>query len=422
MVVAGVRLDCYSVTKGLVTIEEARERACALVDAHSAFDGVSVAVAAGRVLAQDVQAPIALPPFDSSAMDGYAVRVRDFLGESNSVSKISARIAAGDQAAHQIVSGTAFRIFTGARLPAGADAIVMQERCSVSGSDVLFSELPALGDNIRRRGEDVAKGETVLTKGLRLDARHVAILSALGIASIQVARPLRIAVISSGSELVEPGQQLATGQIFDSNSYMLRSLLNKSGVEVMDGGRCPDDVSSLAAKLAELSSKADMIIATGGVASGEEDHTCNAIRQAGGKAQSLQISLKPGKPSVIGLIGATAVLGLPGNPVAALVNFLLIGEAMISRLQGCNGAHHAGLPAISNGRYRHSLGRTEYVPAKIFKAGDDKLLLDILGRGGSARLAPLIAADGLAEIASDRGNVEIGTPLCFYPFGCLSWI
>ena len=261
-----------------------------------------------------------------------------------------------------------------------------------------------------------------MAKGSRLDARHVAILSALGIASVHVARPLRIAIISSGNELMEPGQRLATGQIFDSNSYMLRALLNRSGVEVVDGGRCPDDVPSLAASLAELSSKADMILATGGVASGEEDHTRNAIRQAGGEAQSLQIALKPGKPTVIGRIGAAAVLGLPGNPVAALVNFLLIGEAMISRLQGCNGGHHAGLPAISNGRYRHSEGRTEYVPAKIFKTGDDKLLLDILGRGGSARLAPLIAADGLAEIANDRGNVEIGTPLRFHPFGCLSWI
>jgi molybdopterin molybdotransferase len=231
-----------------------------------------------------------------------------------------------------------------------------------------------------------------------------------------------ITVISSGGELVEPGAQPSVGQLFDCNRHLLLALLAKPSVVTDDGGCHRDDPDVLADVLKSASRTADIVLITGGTADGDEDHTSRAILVADGEAQRLRIALKPGKPSIVGRLGNAVVIGLPGNPIAALVSFLLLGQSTMDTLVGRRRTRPRGLPAVSAGPYRHVRGRTEFVPARVLSSGSDRFEIEILGRGGSARFAPLLSADGLVEIASSMADLAVGGQVRFHPFsavGCL---
>jgi len=296
---------------------------------------IDLKACAGRVLASDIISAINVPPADNSAMDGYALRVEDWNGPDHAL-EISQRVTAGT-APLALIAGTAARIFTGAEIPAGADVVVMQEKCKADGPSVLIEVMREVGGNIRPKGQDIMRGATVLKTGHRLRAQDLGLIASLGIARVEVRRRLKVAIISTGAELVEPGEEAKPGQIYNSNRYMLEALIEKWGFEVVDFGITLDEPDIIRDVMAQASREADAIITTGGVSVGEEDHV-KAVVESLGSIDFWRIAIKPGKPFAFGDVQGTPFLGLPGNPVSALVTALIIARPF---LFDCQGASHA---------------------------------------------------------------------------------
>ena len=285
----------------------------------------------GRVLATDVISTIDVPPADNSAMDGYALRREDWIAADQAL-EISQRITAGKPPA-PLQQGTAARIFTGAETPQGADIVVMQEKTESDGRRVFFTSVGDIGANIRPKGQDIREGDTVLEKGHRLRAQDLGLIASLGIPEVQVRRRLKVAVISTGEELVEPGDSLKPGQIYNSNRYMIQGLLENWGFEAVDFGITADDPQIISDVMSQASRQADAIITTGGVSVGEEDHV-KAVVESLGHIDLWRVAIKPGKPFAFGDVLGTPFLGLPGNPVSAFVTALVIARPFLFDCQG----------------------------------------------------------------------------------------
>ena len=270
------------------------------------------------------------------------------------------------------------------------------------------------GDNIRRRAEDISEDDHLLGTGERLDARHVALLAAQGLTDVRVRRRARVGILSTGNELRQPGTTLNEGTIYDSNRPMLLSIAREAGLHVVDGGCFADEPHAIASALSSLAECCDLLVTTGGASVGEEDHSARAMELSGSEFETLRIALKPGKPAVVGRIGSCGYIGLPGNAVSALVCWLLIGCAMVSRLEGRAVERRPGCPMRAASAFKRRPGRTEFAPARIVNM-DTGGAIEFLGRGGSARLRPLVLADGLAEIAALHAPVEAGDTVLFHP-------
>lgn len=401
-------------TSGLLSVDAACARAANFVHRIRRAETVPLAAAVGRVLAEPVMARIAIPPFTQSAMDGYAVLAGQGLAEATTL-VVTDRVAAG-HGGRAVGDGEAARIFTGAPLPPGTDAVIMQEHVRREAGRITLGRAMRAGDNVRPRGEDIDPPEAILDQGTRLDARHIGLIAAQGYGKVTlVARP-RIAVVSTGDELRQPGEGLAPADIYDSNRLMLLALIAAAGFEAEDGGWVPDRSEAIADRLKSLAGRCDLIVTTGGASAGDEDHSARALARAGGVGEALKVALKPGKPAVVGRIGAAGYLGLPGNPVASMVSWMLLGRAMASGLVGARPQRDRGYPVRSLSWFRRRPGRTEFVPAILSSDDQGRAGIEILGRGGSARLRPLVIADGFAEIAADNEGVEPGDELRFHPF------
>lgn len=285
----------------------------------------------GRVLASDIESGINVPPADNSAMDGYALAHRDWRGPDHGL-EISQRITAGIEP-EPLKPGTAARIFTGAETPPGADIVVMQEICKTDGNSVFIEAVRDIGANIRPMGQDIKKGVTVLKAGHRLRPQDLGLLASIGIDKIEVRRRLRVAILSTGEELVEPGGILKPGQIFNSNRYLLQSLFNTWVFEVLDFGITVDDPDVLSKAMTEASGLADVIVTTGGVSVGEEDHV-KAVVESLGQIDLWRVAIKPGKPFAFGNVLGTPFIGLPGNPVSAFVTALVLARPFLFDCQG----------------------------------------------------------------------------------------
>jgi molybdopterin molybdotransferase len=413
---SSLALDCGA-QKRLVPINLAFTAITRDIDPVSGSERVALADAVGRVTAQDVATTIPLPPFDHSAVDGYGLNSADAAGEPPYRLRVADRLAAGSGNRPGLGRGETLQVFTGAALPTEISAVVPEERCMREGATIVIPTPIKEGANIRRRGEDVGEGSVVVESGSVLDARHLAILAATGNAPVSVKPRVRVAVLSSESDLRSPGEALVAGSIYYSNRPMLAAMLARPCIEIVDAGHFADDPEELAAAFAGLLDRADVVVSTGGAAGSETDHTQRAIVTAGGSARTFHLALRPGKPLVIGGIGAVPFLGLPGNPVAALVNFLLFGRAVILARAGTKALRPIGQAATAAMAFSHNPGRTEFVPARV--AGFDSHgwpKLEKLGRGGSARLRPLVLADGLAEIPAEAGDVPAGAPITFHSF------
>ncbi|CBL44532.1 Molybdopterin binding domain [gamma proteobacterium HdN1] len=316
--------------------------------------------ALGRILAADFLAPLDVPPADNSAMDGYCY-CREDVPDEGARLPISQRIPAG-KAPQALKRGTAARIFTGAEMPAGADVVVMQEVCTLHGDSV---EVPAraVGNDIRRRGQDVQAGQVVIAKGARLAAQHIGLLASMGVARVAVLRRLKVAVLSTGDELVEPGQPLHAGQIYNANRYTLSALLQQLNVDVIDLGIVPDRLDATEIALREAAEKADCILSSGGVSVGEEDHVKTAIERLG-DLTLWKLAIKPGKPFAYGHVLNTPFLALPGNPAAAFVTFLILCRPWLQKAQG--GLDHAPIEVRLAADFSHEKAapRQEYLRAR----------------------------------------------------------
>lgn len=403
-------------TETLLSIEAACGRAARHALAIRDIETVPLRGAGGRVLAERVLATVALPIFDQSAMDGYALHVGDAPLASGTRLPVRGRIAAGDRdGASALAPDTATRILTGAPVPQGANAVVMQEHGWRDQDNFVLTRTANRGDNIRRRGEDIAEGDVLLSGGERLDARHVALLAAQGSSTVAVRRRPRVAILSTGNELRQAGAILSPAAIYDSNGPMLQALADEASLTVVDVGCVRDDPRDLARTLTTLASRCDLIVTTGGASVGEEDHAADAMLLAGGDVEELRIAMKPGKPAIVGRLGGCAYLALPGNPVSALVSWLFLGGAVVAALEGRPYRRPVGCPMRVRTRFDHRPGRTEFAPARIV-AGQRRPEVELLGRGGSARLRPLVLADGLAEIGPLHVPVEPGDTILFHPF------
>ena len=386
----------------LISADDALARLLAAVAPLDRAENVTTPDAWGRVLARDVVSAVNVPPEDNSAMDGYAIRLADLGGAKGTLLPVSQRIVAG-RPGQPLAAGTAARIFTGAQVPAGADAVVMQEHCEAVASDAPFgdvrvNELPSPGMAIRRRGEDVMQGHVVLTAGHRLDAAAIGLAATVGMARLDVAARPRVALFSTGDELVMPGEPLPPGAIYNSNRFMLGALLRGQGCIVTDLGNVPDRLDATRAMLREAAAGHDLILSSGGVSVGEEDHLKPALA-AEGRLDLWAIAIKPGKPLAFGAVrregGETWFIGLPGNPVSSHVTFTLFVRPVLARLQGARATLPVGVPVRADFAWPRPDKRREFLRVRRNENGG----LDLYRNQGSGVLTSLAWGDGLADIA-----------------------
>src|ERR1700733_9858807 len=360
--------DCFAFGGALLPIDDARSLIRERVDVVAGVETIALAHADGRTLAEPVAAPFDVPGFTNSAVDGYAVRFDDLVRNAETRLVVHARIAAGHSSADGLTAGRAARIFTGAVMPDGADTVIMQEDCRADGAAVFIRPGIKRGANRRVAGEDIAAGSVALAAGRRLGPAELGLLAALGQAAVPVRRRLSVALFSTGDELREPGTTLASGQIYDANRFMLASMLVRAGAVVSDGGILPDRVDSLAKALVEAAARHDLIVTSGGVSTGEEDHVRN-VMNAHGSLFFWRLAIKPGRPVALGQIGSTPLIGLPGNPVAALITFVAVARPLIEAMTGTLPRVPRRSAAVSSFSYKKKRDRREYVRVSL-EAGD----------------------------------------------------
>lgn len=374
----------------MLTVEEALQRLLSQAVPVAGVQTVSTFDALGRVLAEPVISPVAVPPMDNSQMDGYAVRCADCATVPARL-PVTQRIAAG-HVGQPLAAGTAARIFTGAPVPPGADAIVMQEAVQIDGDHVVVSERPQPGAWIRRAGMDIEQGAAVLEAGRRLRAPELGLAASVGAAQLAVKPRVRVATLFTGDELVMPGEPLPPGRIYNSNRYVLRALLRGMGCEVHDFGIVGDDRAATRRRLVEAAQGADLVITSGGVSVGEEDHVKPAV-QAEGRLDLWQIAMKPGKPLAFGCVRDTPFIGLPGNPVSSFVTFLLFARPFILRRQGATDVEPRAWQVRADFEVPKPDRRREFLRVRLNRDGG----LDCFGSQNSAVLSSVAWADGLVD-------------------------
>lgn len=395
----------------LTSIENALEQMLAQTSALKGEIAVPIEAALGRILARDLIAREALPPFDNSAMDGYAVHTDSL---ARMPLQISQRITAG-QSPEPLAPATAARIFTGAMIPPGANAVVMQEKAVVEGQSVRFTDSVAPQQNIRPRGNDVEAGSILLSAGTRMRPQELGLAASAGLATVPLKPRLRVAFASTGDELVEPGSPLSPGRIYNTNRYSLHGYLEGLGCEIIDGGLIPDQPQPTLETLASLAERADLVITSGGVSVGEADYVKTAIEQLG--ALSLwRVAVKPGKPVAFGRIGSTPFLGLPGNPSAVLLTFLLFGAPLIRHQQGQRfKAAPLGQQARADFEVSRSSVRREFMRARVVPGPEGQLRVQAHANQSSGALSAACWADGLA-VVPENTTIARGDRVQFLSF------
>ncbi len=401
---------------GLISYQEAMRRVLTLPLPEPEIETLELRLAAGRLLAQAVVTATPLPPFDNAAMDGYAIRRADLTGDGPWLLPVIGRAAAGAGDASKLGKGEAVRIFTGAALPNGADAVVMQEDVKVSGKTVVLRDKPREGENIRRAGSELPRGIPVLQSGTRLGPRQIATAAAAGAGKVSTYHRRRVAILITGNELRQAGSDLQPGQINDTNGPMLVAELSRdeiSATELIQVGDRPGDFVDA---LGRAAGNVDLILTTGGASVGDEDHLAAALEYLGARVIFRGVAIKPGKPITIAQMGNVPVLGLPGNPVAAFIGWRLFGLPLLNRLCGTRDAVPGRRIVIAGRDLSHPLGRCEFRPARL--CGLDASGRDVVDAGEathSAMLSVLERADGLILLPADIDHVRQGDLLEFLP-------
>ncbi len=407
--------DCFAFGGPMMSVDEAVGLIAARVMAIKETETVALGDADGRILARDITAPLPLPPFTNSAVDGYAVASRDLSKSGAETFPVLGRVPAGASADEAIKPHHAVRIFTGAPMPAGADTVFMQEDVQVEGGKVVLPAGLKPGANVRPAGEDIPLGHAALKAGRRLRPQDVALVAAFGLTGIEVRRRVRVAVFSTGDELVSPGETRAAPQLFDSNRFMLMAMLRRLGCEVSDLGIFADEKTSLANALKKVADGHDLLLTTGGVSTGEEDHVKAAVESAGSLVL-WRMAIKPGRPVAMGIIGGTPFIGLPGNPVASFVTFVHVVRPTILALSGAGQEPLTPMPVRAAFSYKKKISRREYVRVSLRRGADGVLEAVKFPREGAGLLSSLADTDGLAELGEDVTQVSSGETV-----GFLSW-
>ena len=399
--------------KGMLSVDEALEVLLAGAKPVAEIEQVPALQASGRVLARSLASTMDVPPMDNSAMDGYALRASEVPAPETRL-KLAQRILAGE-VGKPLEPGTAARIFTGAPIPPGANAIVMQEFCAVEGDSVVVRKVPKPGEWIRRTGSDVQRGDTVVPAGKRLLPQDTGLAASVGIGTVPVYRRVRMGLFFTGDELVMPGEPLAPGRIYNSNRFTLNGMANAFGCDVRDYGIVPDSLEATRSVLKRASAECDIIVTSGGVSVGEADFVKPAV-EAEGSLLMWRISMKPGRPLAFGRVGACAFIGLPGNPVSSFVTFLIFVRPFLLRTQGMSEV----VPRVTDARadfdWVEPDARREFLRVKWNASGG----LDLFPTQDSAVLTSTAWADGLVDNPPNR-SIRKGDRVAYLPYAELYW-
>jgi molybdopterin molybdotransferase len=401
--------------QNMLSADEALAFLLARVQPANKTERIATIDALGRVLAERLTSAVNVPPLDNSAMDGYAVRIADLINASTRL-QLSQRIPAGT-VGQPLEAGQAARIFTGAPVPAGCDAVVMQEYCGVEGDTVTVGKHPKMGENIRRSGEDIATGAEILPAGIRLRPQEMGLAASVGFASLLVYRKLKVATFFTGDEIVMPGEPLKPGQIYNSNRFVLTGLLQALGCEVVDLGIVPDDFAATVKTLEAAAAEADLIITSGGVSVGEEDHVKTAV-EAVGKLDLWKIAIKPGKPLAFGEVDKVPFIGLPGNPVSAFVTFCLFVRPFVLRSQGIADSAPQTFSLKADFDWLKPDKRREFLRARLHMEENGEVGVQLYPNQGSGVLTSTAWADGLVEVPEGM-TIHRGDTVKFLPFSGL---
>jgi molybdopterin molybdotransferase len=410
--------DCFAFGGKLLSVEEAARLMEAHVPPVTEIEHLALPEACGRVLARDVCAAVALPPFDNAAVDGYAVRHADLATDDGTRLRIAGRLQAGAREAASVGAGEAVRIFTGAPMPRGADTVFMQEDVTAEEGIVIVPPGLKHGANRRLAGEDLPRGAVALPAGRRLAPQDVGLAAAIGLTHLEVRRRPRVAVFSTGDEIVAPGAPLGPTSLYDANRFLLLALLKNAGAEPHDLGIVADELEKLGPAIAAAAEGHDLILTSGGVSTGEADHVKAAVERAGTLVH-WRLAIKPGRPVAMGVVRGTAFTGLPGNPVAVFVTFVNVVRPLLASLAGERYARLPPLAVRAAFSYRKKKGRREYVRARLARATDGAIEACKYQQDGAGVLTSLTETDGLIELAEERLEVMPGSTVGFLPYATL---
>ena len=414
-----VNCDSPVFNQSLLSADEALEF---LLDASTATEkkeSVSLDNSLSRILASDIHSTINVPGFDNSAMDGYAIALNDNqLLQKNLSFDIVDRIPAGSTG-NELSKGCAARIFTGAPIPKGANTVIMQEECEVSedGTQITITRAIKLNENIRPTGNDILENDVILSSGKQIQPQDISLASSVGVGELTVYKKIKVGVFFTGDELVEPGIPLSSGQIYNSNRYALVALLEQVGCEVINLGNIEDKFSATCDALESLESQCDLIMTTGGVSVGEEDHVKPAVESLG-ELNLWKIRMKPGKPLAYGKVKQTPFIGLPGNPVSSFVTFCIFSLPFIKKMQGNNNYQSKIIKVKANFECKRAKPRREYARARIDHS-ESTPVANLYPKQGSDVMSSIVWADGLVEIPENK-TVELGELLNYYPLSELT--
>jgi len=411
--------DCFAHGGSLMGVDEALGLLERRVGCIAASETAPLAAALDRILAEDLTAARNVPPYDNSAVDGYAISFDDIAPGRETRLKIAGRAAAGHPLARAHARGEAVRIFTGAAMPEGADTVMMQEDCLREGDEVVIPPGIKRGANRRKAGEDVKAGSVILRAGRRLRPQDIGLAASVGCTALPLRKVLRVAVFSTGDELHEPGSATPPGTVYDANRFTLAALLQRLGCAVADLGILPDRRAVIEEALAEAADAHDAIITSGGVSTGEEDHVRAALETLG-SLHFWRLAIKPGRPLAFGQIRGKAFLGLPGNPVAMMVTFLRFARPLLLRLMGCGETAPVLYRVRADFEHKKKEGRREWVRARLVPDGAGGVVARKFPREGAGILSSMVEADGLAELPESLTHLERGSMVDFLPFSEVS--
>ncbi|MFN3076441.1 MAG: gephyrin-like molybdotransferase Glp [Alphaproteobacteria bacterium] len=413
--------DCFCASPSLMTVEEALALLERTLSVAVGVETLSLTAASGRVLARDVVSSLNLPPHDNSAMDGYGVFLDDLHPDTQTRLPVTGRVPAGGVLGRKARRGEAIRIFTGAAIPEGIDTVLMQEDCQDLGDgQVLLPSWKKRGANCRRAGEDVAAGAVAVLAGSRLRAQEIGLIAAVGQSEISVYRPLRVALFSTGDELREPGHPLTPGCIHDANRYSVRVLLEGLGCAVTDLGILPDRLPVVSQALKDATPGHDLILTSGGVSTGEEDHVKNAVESLG-TLHFWRLAIKPGKPLAMGHVAGVPFVGLPGNPVAAMVTFLILGRAVVARLSGRTPVRLRPYSMRAGFSTTRAAGRREFLRARVLPGEDGLPTAVPFPTQSSAVLSSLVHSEVLIDLGECLTSVKEGDMVPVLSLAELAW-
>ena len=391
---------------GLMPIEEAMDKMLSPIKPIQTTLQLPLAEAIGFVLAEDILSPIFVPPFDNSAMDGYALRLADLA--QNNVMPLAGKSFAGQPFDGEWPQGTCIRIMTGAKIPDGCDAVIMQENTEVLEQGIQFNQSEVKPqNNIRPMGDDIKQGDVVLNKGARLTSRDIPMIATLGISHVTVVRKPRVAFFSTGDELKPLGEPLAEGQIYDSNRYGIKPLIENFGCEAIDLGIIPDCPETLKATFEKAQTLADVVVTSGGVSVGEADYTKDILEELG-QIGFWKLAIKPGKPFAFGKLSTAWFCGLPGNPVSAVLTMYVLVQPLLAKLAGhTEWAAPESIPATTRSAFKKAPGRTDYQRG-IYSIEDGKFVVETTGNQSSGAFRSMSLANCFVVLERERGRVEVG--------------